>query len=170
MTISEIVDHFLNLAHVDKNQSIKNLERFGDLGSYAIPALTGGYALISGNPVEALAMGVLGSAQKFEVFAIKRYFPKNRPEPYVVGKISPEDTESFPSSHTGGAFLAVGLAWGLYGAKNPITITAIALASLVGTSRYLSKKHWFTDIVGGALIGTVNGFAAANCKHIFYKG
>jgi membrane-associated phospholipid phosphatase len=145
------------------------LEKFGDVGQYAIPALTSGYALISGNPVEALAMGVLGYVQMREVFAIKYYFPRARPRPYVEGRESREDKESFPSSHTGGAFMAVGLAWGLYGTKNPMTITTIALASLVGISRYLSKKHWPTDIIGGALIGGIHGFAAAHCKNIFYQ-
>ncbi len=143
---------------------VKFLETFGDVGQYAIPGLVGGYALLSGHATEAIAMGILGYIQKLEVFAIKKHFPRERPEPYVVGKISPEDTESFPSSHTGGAFLAVGLSCGLYGRTNLITITSIALALLVGASRYLSNKHWLSDVLAGALIGSVHGYAAAHCK------
>lgn len=150
---------------------VKILEKFGDAGQYGIPALMGSYmgsyALFSGRPLEALALGVVGYIQKIEVFAIKRNFPRERPTPYVIGKISPEDTESFPSSHTGGAFLAVGLSLGLYGLTSPLTITSIALGILVGTSRYLSQKHWLTDVAAGALIGTAHGFAAAQCNYLF---
>jgi membrane-associated phospholipid phosphatase len=147
-----------------KIHTINTLEKFGDVGQYTLPGLVGGYALISGHPTQALAFGVLGYVQKLEVFAIKKHFPRERPVPYVVGKISQEDTESFPSSHTGGAFLAVGLSLGLYGPTSPITITSTALALLVGASRYLSKKHWLSDVLGGALIGTVHGLAAAHCR------
>jgi len=153
-----------------KFEPITLLEQFGDMGQYALPASTVVYALMSGNPVEAIAMGILGCAQKIEVSAIKRHFPRQRPKPYVEGKVSREDIESFPSSHTGGAFLAVGLAGGLYGATNPLTITIIALACLVGASRYLSEKHWLSDVIGGAVIGSVNGWLAANCKQILFRG
>lgn len=147
-------------------KAIKLLEKFGDMGQYAIPATIGVYALLSGNAVEALAMGCLGGVQYLEVFSIKKHFPRNRPEPYVIGKISREDTESFPSSHTGGAFLGVGLAYGLYDATSLITITSIALASLVGISRCLSKKHWPTDVIVGAMIGGIHGFASSQIRYV----
>lgn len=139
------------------------LEKFGDVGQYILPAFAGGYALFSGNPMEAVAMGILGYIQKIEVFAIKHYFPRERPRPYIEGRVSQEDTESFPSSHTGGAFLAVGLTGGLYGISNLFTITIVALACLVGLSRYTSMKHWPNDIIAGAVIGTFHGWFASKC-------
>ena len=152
----------------NKMKLIHSLEKFGDFGQYALPALVGSSALLSGNPIEAIAMGILGYVQKIEVFAIKRNFPRERPGPFIEGKVSREDSESFPSSHTGGAFLAVGLAGGLYGMTNPFSVTLIALACLVGASRYYSKKHWLSDILAGALIGIINGYLAANCVYILY--
>ncbi|MBI2743579.1 MAG: phosphatase PAP2 family protein [Chlamydiales bacterium] len=151
-----------------ENICVKVLEKFGDVGQYAIPAVIAGHALLTGSATEAIAMGVLGYVQKLEVFSIKHHFPRNRPEPYVFGKVSREDTESFPSSHTGGAFLGAGLACGLYGLTSPITVTTIALASLVGVSRCLSKKHWPTDVIGGAAIGSIHGLVAAGCRQLFF--
>lgn len=145
------------------------LEKFGDVGQYLIPVATAGCALLSGHAVQAIALGILGCAQAFEFPYLKEHFPRDRPQPYRPGWVSPEDKESFPSSHTGGAFLAVGFTVGLYGVTSPMTITTLVLASLVGTSRYLSKKHWGSDVVVGALIGTVNGFIAANCKFLLCK-
>lgn len=146
---------------------ISALEKFGDIGQYGIPASIGGYALFTGHSIEALIMGSVGYLQGKAVFVIKQKFPRVRPEPYVRGKVSKEDTESFPSSHTGGAFLAVGLAYALYGISNPFTVIAATLASLVGLSRYLSKKHWFTDVLGGACIGFANGYLSVQCALLF---
>ncbi len=147
----------------------KMLEKFGDAGQYAIPALVGCHALLQGHMVEALSMAAFGYMQKVEVFKLKEWFPRDRPEPYVRGQNSREDTESFPSSHTGGAFLGVGLAFALYGAKHPLFITSVASAVLVGLSRYLNKKHWATDVLAGALIGVANGILAAKCSSLIEK-
>lgn len=147
--------------------TIKILEKFGDIGSYAIPAIVGANALFRGNAMEALMMGGMGYLKGRCMFAIKRAFPRARPEPYVMGKVSKENNESFPSSHTGGAFLGVGMAWGLYGANSPVTMTTTALASLVGLSRYLSKKHWLTDVFSGAAMGMANGYLSVRCSAIF---
>ncbi len=143
------------------------LEKFGDAGQYAIPALVGCHALWRGHIIEALSMAAFGYMQKVLVFKLKEWVPRKRPEPFVQGKNSREDTESFPSSHTGGAFLGAGLAFALHGAKHPIFITAAASAVLVGLSRYLNNKHWVTDVLAGALIGAANGILAVKCSSFF---
>ena len=141
-------------------------EKFGDIGQYAIPIVITVYTFSCGKKVESIAMGIFGFIQYLEVSALKKYFSRHRPKPYIIGKVSRQDNESFPSSHTGGAFLGVGLVLGLYGKKSPFTITALALSTLVGVSRYLSEKHWPTDILAGALIGTIHGFAASQIRYL----
>jgi len=143
---------------VAKNSSYyEALETFADWGQYAIPVVIGGYSLLSGNLSQGLSMSVMACVHKFGMKELKKSVKRERPQQYYPDRPSAKDHESFPSSHAGGAFLGVGYAIGLYGITSPVTITAIALASLVGLSRCLSKKHWPTDVLAGAVIGTVNG-------------
>jgi hypothetical protein len=64
--------------------------------------------------------------------------------------------QSFPSGHATSAFAFAsvvhaehGLAWG---------VPAYALASFVGYSRMNDNKHYFHDVVAGAVVGTSYGF------------
>ena len=145
------------------------LETFGNVGQFAIPMLIGVYALFSGSILEALTLGALGGLQEFAVAELKIRFPRKRPRPYVEGKESPEDDQSFPSGHTGGAFLGASFALTMYGASHLLTLIALSLAIFVGLSRYLCGKHWTTDILAGALIGTINGYVVVQCATLIYK-
>ena len=77
---------------------------------------------------------------------------------------------SFPSSHTlltcvimGGAFVLIGRYIKNRGLCIALRCLAVALAVITVVGRLLSGVHWFTDIVGGALLSLalVNFFAAA---------
>jgi undecaprenyl-diphosphatase len=105
----------------------------------------------------------MGLVQKHFLSFLKSSFPKERPRPFIYGKISKQDKESFPSSHSAGAFLSAGLSFGLFGFTT-YTITCLALASLVGLSRIFSQKHWPSDVGAGAAIGFSVGAA---CSKIF---
>ncbi len=64
----------------------------------------------------------------------------------------PSDS-SFPSGHTGTAFT---FAFGLYYLCNPILgIIAIAYACLMGFSRMYLEVHYPSDVLAGALFGTL---------------
>ncbi len=76
---------------------------------------------------------------------------------YAVGRERPngQDDKSFPSGHTSNAFTLATVAQRHYGWK--IGIPSYVLAGLMGASRIDQDKHWLSDVVAGAAVGTVVG-------------
>ena len=65
------------------------------------------------------------------------------------------DRTSFPSGHTSNAFafttvLAHQIDW------MPATIFLYSCAGVVGLARIYYDQHWFSDVVGGAVLGTMS--------------
>lgn len=87
---------------------------------------------------------------------------------HTVGRSRPElwlgpfhhawpDATSFPSGHTVGAF-AIGSVIG-FGARSPsVRVLAFALAIGVAIARVLSFRHWPSDVLASAIIGTALGW------------
>jgi membrane-associated phospholipid phosphatase len=66
----------------------------------------------------------------------------------------PNALVAWPSGHTANAFTGATLLHLEYGKKHPwISVSAFALASMVGTLRILNNKHALNDVVAGAGIG-----------------
>lgn len=63
---------------------------------------------------------------------------------------------SFPSGHTGAAFAA---AFALYFSRSRLWGPAVVLAGLVGFSRLYLFVHYPTDVLAGALLGVLSGWA-----------
>lgn len=124
-----------------------------EVGQFLIPIAAGGYAIYQGDYTEGALLALSAAIQKAEVVGLKHLFPRLRPNAI--------DMKSFPSGHTAGAFLGVGLLASKYGYSSP-TVYALSGAVLVAFSRYLSKNHWPTDILAGASIGLVNGMLAGS--------
>lgn len=66
---------------------------------------------------------------------------------------------SFPSGHATAAFAAAGVLTTFYGWK--AGVPSYALASLVSISRIDSDKHFLSDVVMGAVLGSVIGIGTA---------
>ncbi|BAK98256.1 putative undecaprenyl-diphosphatase [Oscillibacter valericigenes Sjm18-20] len=64
---------------------------------------------------------------------------------------------SFPSGHTAASFAAVGA---LLTEKRRLWKPAFILAVLIAFSRLYLYLHWPSDVLAGAILGTVLGFAA----------
>lgn len=64
---------------------------------------------------------------------------------------------SFPSGHTTAAFAVASVLANQYREHKWVPITAYSVATLVGASRIYENKHWLTDVVAGATIGTLVG-------------
>lgn len=64
---------------------------------------------------------------------------------------------SFPSGHTTAVFSVASVIATQYRETKWVPITAYSVASLVGLSRIYDNKHWLSDVVAGAAIGTLVG-------------
>ena len=73
---------------------------------------------------------------------------------------------SFPSGHSTASFAAVGA---LKAAGSRLWIPAFILASVIAFSRLYLYVHWPSDVLGGALLGIVLGFAAEKLVHWLEK-
>lgn len=74
---------------------------------------------------------------------------------------------SFPSGHTAAAFAAT---MGLYFAKDRdkrLWIPALVLSVLIAFSRMYFYVHYPTDILGGAVIGTLCGYLGAKTAEMY---
>ncbi|GAA3945419.1 bifunctional DedA family/phosphatase PAP2 family protein [Allohahella marinimesophila] len=96
--------------------------------------------------VVCIALG--GLATHALTSGLKMLFDVVRPEvTYLPGNAA------YPSGHTSGAVYTYTVLAMLFARKQRWLILCLALATLVGTSRLLLGVHWFSDIVGGSLLG-----------------
>lgn len=72
------------------------------------------------------------------------------------------DDFSFPSGHTGASFAA---AAALYFRKSKLWVPALILAILIGFSRLYLYVHYPTDVLTGAVLGTLLGWAGYVLVH-----
>lgn len=72
--------------------------------------------------------------------------------------IARPDDFSFPSGHTGASFAAVSA---LYAERNRLWIPALVLAAFIAFSRLYLYVHYPTDVLAGAAIGVMAGWAGA---------
>jgi undecaprenyl-diphosphatase len=131
--------------------------RLGDgwlwYGMAAVLAATGSEHL------RVLATGALASALASATFSItKRRVRRSRPcdaapHPAFL-QVHPPDRYSFPSGHSINAF-AIGTVLAL--ALPPLWPALLVLASSIAASRVVMGLHYLSDIVVGALLGTLIG-------------
>jgi membrane-associated phospholipid phosphatase len=104
-----------------------------------------------------LLMTVGGSA--ITTFLIKNIVSRARPP--IIDMVYPETDPSFPSGHATSAMALYGfiiyVVWKLdkHSLKNPFIIFLSVLIILVGVSRLYLGVHYFTDVLGGYLVGFI---------------
>ena len=136
----------------------KALNLSAEVGQFLIPVAAGCYAIYKRDYTTAATLALSGVIQKGEIVFLKYLFPRLRPNGV--------DHKSFPSGHTAGAFLGIGLLASKYGYRSIATLSALSGAVLVAFSRYNSRNHWPSDIAAGATIGLLNGVLASNLSWI----
>ena len=126
--------------------------------------LLGLVLLLFGGPhrFQAVGAAALAAGAGIAVFLkIKKSAKRRRPcaiEPHCWASLLPPDQFSFPSGHTITAF-AVTVSLGLF---YPLLLGGLLFCALsVATSRILLGMHFFSDVLAGAVLGALFGFAAA---------
>ena len=90
----------------------------------------------------------------------KKFFKRNRPPqaiPNFQPVVIPSDQFSFPSGHTSAAFLMTIMLTSL---APVLAFVLLPWALAIGASRVMLGVHFPTDILAGASLGSVCGFAA----------
>lgn len=96
-----------------------------------------------------LSAGILGISE----FGLKHLTHRLRP--------NGSDYYSFPSGHTGAAFLFAEYLAQEYSGKSPVyTIIGYSFAVTTGIFRMYNRDHWFSDVVAGAGFGIISTKAA----------
>jgi membrane-associated phospholipid phosphatase len=144
-------------------------------GMYAIgrwgghPALEdigwhGTEAVLLSSAVTGILKGALGRARPFVV-------KDTNPHDFKFGGgFTSSDRQSFPSGHTTTAFAAAAAVTSEVRRLHPEAVWYVAPvlyggATLVGLSRMYHNKHWASDVVLGAAIGTFGGLKVVRYSH-----
>ena len=124
----------------------------------------------------AIAMLIFGDESRFAVVGastvaaaagigvfllLKRFANRRRPcaiEPHCWSTLLPPDKFSFPSGHTLTAFA---IAVPLIIAYPSLTAAVFFCAASIAVSRILLGMHFLSDVLAGALIGSLLGYGAA---------
>ena len=96
-------------------------------------------------------------------FTIKPLIARERPWLVIEGFVNlveEHDPNSFPSGHTNAAF-AFALALCMSAPKRWMKITAVCMAVVMGLSRLYVGVHFPSDVLVGALVGSLCGLAGA---------
>lgn len=105
-----------------------------------------------------LLAGLLAFAVELPIYwTLKNSFKRRRPEELsalLPAFITPSDRYSLPSGHTAAAFVMATLIDHFY---PQLGFAAYFWASLIGSARIFLGVHFFTDIIIGALLGSLCG-------------
>ena len=132
--------------------------RFGDGWGWAVVAPILAAAGASGRA--ALVAGLIAAAVSIAAFTVLKHGIK-RPRPCELGPhplfhIEPPDRFSFPSGHT----MAASSTAAVLGLHFPPLAPLFALLALaIGTSRVVLGLHYVSDVLAGAVLGTLVGVA-----------
>jgi len=128
----------------DKDRT--SIERAGDFFQIAIPLSGLGYTYRSNDIVGRKQFWKTYLSSLSFTYLLKGTINKERP--------NGDCCESFPSGHTSAAFAGAMFINNRYGFK--FGIPSILLASFVGYSRVYAKKHYWEDVLAGALISVIS--------------
>jgi membrane-associated phospholipid phosphatase len=149
--------------HSGDNAAITQVERFGVQyaagvigGFYVVGALTD-----NTNAIQVAQDGIAASliASGIITPAIKLVTGRSRPRDDVgVYHFKPfsNGNSSFPSGHTTEAFALASVVANHYD-ETWVTCTSYSIASLVGLARTWHHAHFASDVLAGAMIGTLVG-------------
>ncbi|MHB0969371.1 MAG: phosphatase PAP2 family protein [Thermoanaerobaculia bacterium] len=138
---------------------------FNRLSGGANPVMIVGFFLLAGLALRvrrwiraSIAMALAGVSAGILVHVLKYIVGRTRPElwlgpfHHVAGRSS-----SFPSGHTASAF-AIATVVVMGTRTRGVKVVAIAIALAVAVARVVALRHWPSDVVAAALIGSAAGW------------
>lgn len=138
------------VAHIFRRMGQPEVYAPVGLGTLAVGLLAGSDKITrAGGRISASLMLSGATVNVIKLFAGRKR-PRFAEDPYEFGPFS--GAASWPSGHTAMAFtLATSVADEVR--STPVSIGVYAAATMTGWSRMNDNRHWFTDVVTGALIG-----------------
>jgi membrane-associated phospholipid phosphatase len=133
-------------------------DRLADLG------LHGSEAVLVGDALTGVLKVTLGRSRPYVT-------ADSNPHDFKFGGgLRTDDRTSFPSGHTTTAFAAAAAVTSEVGRWSPGSTRIVGPlmyggATMVGLSRMYHNKHWLSDVVLGAAIGTFSGQKVAQLNH-----
>ena len=174
MSVDESLARSLQRPSVQSNRFLKGTSNaFSNLGFPGSAMITAGTYFVGlaehSRPIAALGMhtgeaivlgGVLAEGLQMTIGSSRPQLDINAAHDFSFGKgFSNDDYTSLPSAHVTVAFAAataasreVGRSWP--GASKYVTPLSYAAATLVGASRIYKNKHWASDVVAAAGLGS----------------
>lgn len=134
-------------------------------GAYALGLVNGDPALRDAAAHAAVGLAASGVANGALKFGVGRLRPNTQNDPRRFRPMNADDRwQSFPSGH---AVVAFSLATAVsMEARTPwVTGVSYGMASVVAWSRLYSDRHWPSDVVGGAVVGTLTTRAVIRALH-----
>jgi undecaprenyl-diphosphatase len=121
------------------------------------------------NKMLAIMAGISGIISRLVVGeAFKAWY--FHPRPFIVlgtSHLIPESGNSFPSGHT---IFLFGVSTTVYMYNKPLGIALLIISALVGIARIYTGVHWPGDILGGAVMGVIIGWATyAYLRKLVYR-
>jgi membrane-associated phospholipid phosphatase len=177
--------HALQDSSVQANRLLSNTATFarliGSPGGLILPAATYVGGRVAGSPkvadmglhtFESVVMaGVITTSAKIVLGRARPLVDVHDPFNYKLGRGWADDAHSsMPSGHTSAAFAAASAATSEVGQWWPrrrtvVGVTLYSLAGLTGLSRMYNNKHWASDVVVGAAVGTFSGWKVVGYTH-----
>jgi membrane-associated phospholipid phosphatase len=120
-------------------------------------------AVAATTAVVYVAKGVFGRARP--------YMDETNPGDFNFGRgFKNDDYQSFPSGHTAAAFamatvLTEEARYHRSKDRVPVAIVTYTAATLSGLSRMYDDKHWASDVIAGAAVGTLTSLAVVRYTH-----
>ncbi|MCU0376085.1 MAG: phosphatase PAP2 family protein [Chitinophagaceae bacterium] len=162
------MDNVLNVPFENWQQN--GAKRFGEAGDvvgglpfqFGFTGAAWGVGLLAKNkPMQHFALDNL-QAQLYTggiTFVIKELFHRARPETGLdgynwFGPFNGRGNDSFISGHTSLSFATATMVFLHSKKKWWVGLAAYGVATGVGISRMQMQKHWASDVIGGALVGT----------------
>ena len=150
-----------NLISYADSRAARTLQTYGDYTQFSGPLLSGVFLLhgwtaedpqsmtVSWDLIESF--GYASAISEALKFSLGRRRPYQTDDPF---EFRPGSTSgSFPSGHTTAAFAAAATLAENYPVWQ-VAVPAYGAAAAVGFSRLYANKHWGSDVLGGAFVGT----------------